>query len=75
MTEKDKKIIEHAEKTGTPIFVLTAKDICSTQAMAAYLTSCISNLCEMNHLEGIVNRIKEFQEWQAANPDKCKIPD
>lgn len=74
MTEKDKKIIEDAEKNGTPIFVLTAKDKNSTATIYDYHDNCITH-CDEKHLTGIAKRIIDFEEWQEANPDKVKFPD
>jgi hypothetical protein len=75
MTAKDKKIIADSEATGTPIFVLTAKDLLSWKAINLYRTQCVHNLCKPEHLEGITKRLVEFKAWQKANPDKVKLPD
>jgi len=75
MTDKDKKIIADAEREGYPIFVLTAKDFYSTQAIAGYFKDCLLGGCKQPHLHGIADRVAEFKEWQDANPMKCKIPD
>ena len=71
----DKKIIEESEANGTPIFVLTVKDLLSWKALQLYHTQCAHNLCNPDHLKGITNRMVEFKAWQKNNPDKVKLPD
>lgn len=75
MTTKDKKIIEDSEKAGIPIFVLTAKDLCSVPALREYETFCRFAGCEKAHKDGVKERISEFKEWQTANPTLVKKPD
>ena len=75
MTEKDRKIIEHAEKTGTPIFVLTAKDAASIQTLKDYRQHCKSIGSPESHTDGVTIRIFEFQDWELENKKKVKIPD
>lgn len=74
MTEKDKKIIEDAEREGIPIFVLTAKDKIALQALIEYRDSC-GVICSNEHYQGIEKRIDEFAEWESNNLNKMKIPD
>jgi hypothetical protein len=75
MTPKDKKIIEDAERLGIPIFVLTAKDMCSTNTIGDYYKRCFKVECSKEHLNGIIHRKKEFDLWQLQNQGKVKLPD
>jgi hypothetical protein len=70
---KDDKIIKDAKENNIPIFVLTAKDKNSTDTLYNYHTNCGD--CSAEHLQAIVTRIEEFEEWQGFNPDKVKLPD
>lgn len=75
MTEKDKKIILDSKLAEIPIFVFTAKDMFSVNALAEYYQVCIRDKCSKKHLAGIATRIGEFRRWQLDNKDKVKIPD
>lgn len=75
MTEKDKKIITDAKKTGTPIFVFTAKDKLAYDAVLNYFISCTTHKCSSKHCEGVNERAREFYAWQRDNSDKVKLPD
>ena len=74
MTDKDKKIIEDAEREGIPIFVLTAKDAISLEVLSYYFDKC-GRACNINHVEAVGDRLFEFSEWQVNNKDKVKLPD
>lgn len=75
MTKKDKKIVEESEREGFPIFVISAKDACSLQAIGMYQSLCHSRECGIEHIKGVQERLDEFRKWQSLNPDKVKIPD
>lgn len=75
MTKKDEKILKDAEKDNIPVFVFTAKDSLSIEALREYSEVCSLLGCERKHIEGIYERIKEFIAWQDNHPDKVKLPD
>jgi len=75
MTDKDKKIIADAEKNGTPIFVLTAKDQNSIAAIWEYFGKCEETNCAQEHIDSVGNRYNEFIDWQDANKKKVNLPD
>lgn len=75
MTPKDKKIIEDSERDGIPIFVLTAKDYHSVEAIAGYFKDCVHGGCNFSHLQGVVERFNEFKKWQIDNIKLVKTPD
>lgn len=74
MTDKDKKIIEAAEREGIPIFVLIAKDKIALKALIEYRDSC-GVTCSDEHYQAIEKRIDEFTKWESNNQSKMKIPD
>ncbi len=73
MTEKDKKIIEDAERDGIPIFVLTAKDVASVSTLLSYKDICKWAHCRNSHICAVGDRIAEFIDWQRDNSDKVKL--
>ena len=75
MNKKDQKIIADAEREGIPIFVLTAKDKLSAEALQQYWSACDLESCNPGHIIGVQQRINEFEAWQRANMDKVKLPD
>jgi hypothetical protein len=75
MKAKDKKIIEDAERDGIPIFVLTAKDKVSLETLYDYEENCRRMGCDAKHINGIILRANEFEDWQIDNHDKVKLPD
>lgn len=75
MNTKTKKLIEDCERENIPIFVLSAKDICSVFAIRQYRQTCVNHVCGDNHLNGVTDRINEFEKWQLENKTKTKIPD
>ena len=75
MTKKDQKILKDAEQKQIPVFVITAKDANSLQALREYLEICVDDGCSLAHIAGIQDRIEEFEKWQAKNIDLVKQPD
>jgi hypothetical protein len=75
MTPKDKKIIEDSERDGIPIFVLTAKDKASLNTITFYENECRKLKCEGKHINGIILRENEFEDWQSEHPFQVKLPD
>ena len=75
ISPKDEKIIADARTNGTKIFVLTAKDKLSVDALEAYKESCENNECDLAHVEGVQSRIIEFLEWQEDHKAQTKLPD
>lgn len=75
MTERNKKIIEDAERLGIPIFVLTAKDKCSTRAIRTYKSICSVEGCHPAFLNEIQERIYDFENYQRVPTNLVKLPD
>jgi hypothetical protein len=57
-----------------PIFILRAKDVHATAALAAYL-SAITATTEPEHVSAVQRRIDAFDAFAAAHPDLVKQPD
>lgn len=74
MNQKDRKIIDDAERDGIPIFVLTAKDKCTGPTLQKYFEEVMMESYSESFHVAVIDRIEEFEAWQAANPDKVKIP-
>lgn len=72
---KDGRLVNRA--TGKPIpddepvFVLRAQDIRALAALRYYLVSC----SEVDHINAVQVRIKDFEAFAAAHPDRMKEPD
>lgn len=75
MTNKDKKIIEDAERYGIPIFVLKGTDLCSLKALISYREECEAEGCSAAHVIGTEARIREFSDFQKNHKRECKLPD
>lgn len=75
MTDKDKKIIEDAEREGIPIMVFTAKDSLTSAVIYYYRFLCQIANCKDEHIDGVNGRLQEFDWWKDNNIDKVKLPD
>jgi hypothetical protein len=65
-----------------PVFVLRAQDLYAPAVMASWAILVKSPLPNKPPSEEslaksreAMNIVREFRQWQAANPDKVKIPD
>lgn len=75
MNKKDEKIIKDARKNNIPVFVLTAKDSVAVEAMREYMEVCSFVNCPKDHINGVYERIKEFEDWQHKNERLVSKPD
>jgi hypothetical protein len=75
MTLKDKKIIYDSERRRIPIFVITAKDKVSVEAIKAYKVLCDTFGCDRDFTDSVENKISDFEDWQKCHPDQVKLPD
>lgn len=75
-SSKDGRIVNRA--TGKPIpddepvFILRAKDVHATTALAAYLEEVYN---DPEHSEAVQARIDAFDSFAAAHPERMKQPD
>ena len=69
MKIKDKKIIAEAELCNIPIFVFIAKDELSAETIVDYQKRCRDAGCDTAHINGVIARLAEFEQWQEENPD------
>jgi len=65
-----------------PVFVLRAQDLYAPAVMASWailVKSPLPNKPPSNESLGksreAMNIVREFRQWQAANPSKVKVPD
>jgi hypothetical protein len=75
MTRKTEKILKDSQEKGIPIFVLTAKDMIAYPTLIRYRKQCKMDNCTAEHMEGVDEVVKEFEEWMKKNPDSVKLPD
>ena len=68
--------------TNEPVFVLRAQDVYAPAVMASWailVKSPLPNKLPSNESLGksreAMGIVREFRQWQAANPDKVKVPD
>lgn len=61
--------------TDEPLFLLRAQDQAAPAAVHAYLDAAQFNGAAAEHQDGITRAAIEFVQWQAANPNKVKVPD
>lgn len=67
---------EHGhEHTEADSILLLAKDRAVLPALRAYRDACITIGADQRQIQGVTNLIERVALWQAANPDKLKIPD
>ncbi len=58
-----------------PIILFRAKDKLTPQMLEAYKKLCLDAGCQPGQIESLDPMIEKFKNWQAANPDKVKLPD
>lgn len=58
-----------------PLFLLRAQDQAAPAAIHGYLDAAKFNGAAPAHQDSITRSAIEFVQWQAANPNKVKIPD
>ncbi len=58
-----------------PVIVFRARDVTTPDLLAYYLMRCVKKGSPQRHLEILLTAINRFREWQAANPDKVRVPD
>jgi len=75
MNCKKEKILTDSEVKNIPVFILIAKDKNAVDILTDYYNSCVDNGCSEKHTEGILDKIHEFELWQAQNPKQIKQPD
>lgn len=75
MTKKDKNILKKAEAMGAPVFIFIATDSQAVESMEDYRLMCMCAGSPQAHLDGIVERVKEFITWQKKNANMVKTPD
>jgi hypothetical protein len=75
MTDRDAKIIKDAEEQGIPIFVFTAKDKLSPYVLDNYAVDAEKEGCSDTFVNNVIDRLEEFDNWQAEHPNFVKLPD
>lgn len=58
-----------------PLFLLRGQDALASPAIHAYYTLVGDSGCSQEHYKAAVEAQFAVAEWQAANPDRVKVPD
>jgi hypothetical protein len=58
-----------------PIFILAARDKTAPARVNDWIETCRTLGVNQDKLERAKNHLTAMIEWQAANPDKVKLPD
>lgn len=58
-----------------PLILFRAKDKLLPELLGHYLEQCRAAGSPEQHLSTLQQRIDAIKQWQAANPDRVKIPD
>lgn len=65
---------QRISRDDMPVFVLKAQDMLAMTAIDEYHNACLK--AELHdHAEQVEMALVEFQDWQAANPERMKMPD
>lgn len=74
-SDRDIRIVEECESSDEPCIVFRAKDKHAVNLLQRYLDWLLDDGAEEGMLNAVGRRIREFHDWQEANPDKVKAPD
>ena len=55
--------------------VFLAKDNAFAAVLPLYLEQCIKMDADEAQIEAVTAMIGRVDQWRAANPDRCKVPD
>ena len=58
-----------------PLILFRAKDKLTPQLIENYKKLCQEADCPPQQVSSLDQLIQQFKDWQAANPDKVRIPD
>jgi hypothetical protein len=70
----------HKVKDGKSVpddewMIFLAKDNAFPATLRFYLNECRQLGADDEHCESVERTIRRLDEWRAANPDRCKVPD
>jgi hypothetical protein len=57
-----------------PVIVFRARDITTVDLLGYYVLRCVKKGSPRRHLLLVIAAIERFRRWQAANPDKVRVP-
>ena len=58
-----------------PLILFRAKDKLLPQVLENYKKLCQDAGCQPQQVESLGPLVQQIKDWQAANPDKVKLPD
>lgn len=62
-------------ESDEPLFLIRAQDIAAVPAVKAYMERARDTGASRKMLNGVQDSIVAITEWQAANPERLKVPD
>lgn len=75
MAKTAESVLQDARKNNEPVLVLRAKDSLAIDGLNAYYLSCVRSGCSKEHVDGLRQINKDFENWRENNLHKMKIPD
>lgn len=67
---------EHGDIPGDePVIVFRARDKATIAMLSAYAVAAAAAGSPQRHLDLVAKTRQTFEDWQAANPDKVRVPD
>jgi hypothetical protein len=84
LREIEDEQVELTFPADEPLFLLRGQDKAARMAIGPargdqrrmdYLAACVRAGVSIEHVQGICDAAQGMAEWQAANPDRVKVPD
>lgn len=57
-----------------PVFILRGQDGLAIAGIRGYLTKLSEANADQSHIESVSDELQKWEGWQAANPDRIKMP-
>lgn len=73
--DKDALTMSKAKRNGEPVFVLRARDSCSTETLAKWIALCKESGVVQAKITDAESDLARFVEWQDTHQDECRLPD
>jgi hypothetical protein len=76
ISARDARILSQVAQTDEPIIVFRAQDKHTAGVLRDYLSRLWSDAEVQDDIkDAVIDKAREFEEWQAQNPDRLKSPD
>lgn len=75
-TKDQKKLLARCLENEIPVFVLTGTDLLAIESLKAYIQEAQRQGCNPQFIKDLQeNILPDFQDFQAQEPEKVKLPD